>query len=86
MIIEFILSTSLSIDNHSISIINNYNKYNISQITKVEPINNYQYTTKDINISPYDYITKENQQLLNKEIIKSLDDSNMLLQDEEDKK
>jgi hypothetical protein len=40
----------------------------------------YQYTTKDINLDPYTYIKKQTSDILYKEISKEL------LQDEEDKK
>lgn len=52
----------------------------------MESIECYQFTTKDINMNPYDYIKTQNQQLLDKQLIKSFDSDNGLFQDEEDKK
>jgi hypothetical protein len=83
MILETALSISLSINNHIKC--DQFNKYNTAQIT-MESIECYQFTTKDINMNPYDYIKTQNQQLLDKQLIKSFDSDNGLFQDEEDKK
>ena len=85
MILETALSISLSIDHYRIKCDNINNIYDTSQIL-TESVENYQFTTRDINPNPYDYIKAQNQQLLDTEFIKSLDSDNKLLQDEEDKK
>lgn len=85
MILETALSISLSIDHYRIKCDNINNIYDTSQIS-TESVENYQFTTRDINPNPYDYIKTQNQQLLDTEFIKSLDSDNKLLQDEEDKK
>jgi hypothetical protein len=79
MIIEIVVSISLSFDyDTKLAELNNHRYYD-SQIS-TESINNYQFTTKDINPDPYSYIKQQNSDIIYKEISKEL------LQDEEDKK
>jgi hypothetical protein len=79
MIIEIVVSISLSFDyDIKLAELNNHRYYD-SQIS-TESIYNYQFTTKDINPDPYSYIKQQNSDIIYKEISKEL------LQDEEDKK
>lgn len=82
MILEVAFSISLSFDNYLKCVkFNNESRY-ASQIT-MESVERYQFTTKDINPNPYDYMKNKNQQLLDYQMIEQLDLDSTILQDEE---
>lgn len=79
MILPLALAITLSVDKIVLDVPSRYEKH--WQFTETILIqNDYQYTTKDINLDPYSYIKQQNSDILYKEISKEL------LQDEEDKK
>jgi len=79
MILPIVLSITLSLDK-PLSVVHSPNEKYWQHKETNSSLEAYQFTTKDINTGPYEYIKEKNSSLLYEKI------GEELLQDEEDKK